>query len=617
MPKPVRIILIVLTVALSAWFMSVYTKGSSPFYGDSLGYYAYLPSTFIYHNLDTIYSVPTDKGIEPGVYSNVRNMNGYPTTPKGYVLNQYTYGVALMELPFFLVGHAYEKITGGYANGYSDTYRCAIHLSSIVYALMGLIFTYLVVKRFVGDRWSFLSVLLLFVGTNLFWFTLRQAGMSHVPVFFLVASLCWLTIKVHDNPRMRYFILIGLVLGMIALIRPTDLLFALIPLLYDVHNDETLKSRLLFLRTHFTKLLMLAAVFCLPLIPQMLYWKWLAGSYIYYSYGDQGFNWTKPRLLSGLFYGNNGWLAYSPIMFFALFGMLLLRSTRPWALLAWIILPVYVYVIYSWYCYNYINGLGSRPMIHVYPLLAIFLAAFLRFIASKGRVVIGAVMLLCLFLCAVNVSYSRQQALGILNSEESNLFYNWSILFRTDNTYKDLVTYDLGEFQPNEKDLVKMPIRICNDYDDSLSEQYVKDGRVPSPYFYLIKADQEFLPNPIKVTYDSKKFKGAKWVKCSGDFLIPDGPNGYYRHLMPISFKQGEGFTKWKAVKIINKLDVWNSKEREVLQINRWVNNKWGHIWFYVRIPDETGDGDVLELNVWNIARQPIYVDNLCLEVYK
>lgn len=617
MPKLLRIILVVIAIAVSAWFMSVYTRGSNPFYGDAVSYYSYLPSTFIYHNLDSIYNVPSDRGIPEAAYGSIHDMaHGFSRTPKGYVLNQYTYGIALMELPFFLIAHAYEKITGGQANGYSDMYRYLLHVSALVYGLLGLIVTFSVVRKFFDNRWSFLSVFLIFIGTNLFWFMVKQVGMSHVPIFFLVALLLWLTIRLHEQPVTKYFIAIGFVLGLITLIRPTDIMFAIVPLLYDVYSSETLRKKITFIRTHFSMILLLMLVFCIPIIPQLLYWKWLAGSYVYYSYGQQTFNWGHPRILSGLFYCNNGWLAYSPLMVFSLLGMLLYRGIRPWAWVMWIIFPLYVYVIYSWYCYNYINGLGSRPMIHLYPLLALSFATFIRFVVMKGKVAATILTLFVLLFCAVNISYSRQQALGILASEESNLAYNWSILFRTKNTYKDLVTYDLAEMQPDEKDLVKLPISVCNTYNDSLSPAYFKDSRRPSP-FYLMNHEQEFLHNPIRLTYNSKQFQGAKWVKCSGDFMVADAPNSYYRHLLQISFKKGDVFKKWKAVKIINKIDVWNSAKPEVLRIDRWLSGKWGHIWFFVKIPKDLEDGDIIDLSVWNIGKQPIFLDNICLEVYK
>ncbi|WP_336518634.1 hypothetical protein, partial [Pollutibacter soli] len=179
----------------------------------------------------------------------------------------------------------------------------------------------------------------------------------------------------------------------------------LVPALYGVYSKETLIQRLAFLRTHLRKVLGAAAVFILPIIPQLLYWKMMTGSYLFYSYGGQSFNWNDPKILEGLFYYSNGWLPYSPIMVFSLAGFFLYRYIKQWFWCLGLLFPLYVYIIYSWYCYNYINGLGSRPMIHIYPLLAIPLAAFLLWVWNRKSIVLNVVVaLVCSFFVSLNIS---------------------------------------------------------------------------------------------------------------------------------------------------------------------------------------------------------------------
>ncbi|MBL7691931.1 MAG: hypothetical protein JNM41_10085 [Flavipsychrobacter sp.] len=49
-----------ITLLFSAWFLAFYGKESYPFNGDAMGYYMYLPSTFIYHNLKALDWLPED-----------------------------------------------------------------------------------------------------------------------------------------------------------------------------------------------------------------------------------------------------------------------------------------------------------------------------------------------------------------------------------------------------------------------------------------------------------------------------------------------------------------------------------------------------------------------------
>src|SRR5690606_24710330 len=123
---------------------------------------------------------------------------------------------------------------------------------------------------------------------------------------------------------------------------------------------------------------------------------WATGSFLFYSYGSQGFDWQHPRIIDGLLSGRNGWLMYSPVMFLALAGMFCHRKLKPWFWCLLVLVPIYCYIIYSWYCWNYINGLGSRPMVHLYALLALPVAAFMAYITRQRLWIRAGVTLLSL-----------------------------------------------------------------------------------------------------------------------------------------------------------------------------------------------------------------------------
>jgi len=612
------ILIITLPVIIAIWFSARFGHRQETFYGDAQGYYMYLPSTFIYHNHTNEYKLPADKGIPQSVEWYVYTMRLYlDRTPTGQLLNQYTYGIALMESPFFFAAHAYEKLTGGNANGYSPTYEYMVKFGTITYCLLALALTFLILKRHFSTTISLLTLSMLFAGTNLFWFTAYQAGMAHVPLFFLYALLMWLTIQVHEKPRLRYFIAAGFTVGIITLIRPTDIICLLIPLLYNVHNRQTLAIKKAFLITHRKKILLAAACFITPILPQLYYWKMMTGSYIVYSYGSQGFNWDKPRIIDGLFSFHNGWIAYSPIMIFSLAGMLFYRRIKQWAWCIWLLFAVYVYIIYSWYCYNYINGLGSRPMIHLYTLLAIPFAAFTTYISGKANIAKMAFALVSLFFIAVNISFSMQKAAGILNSEESNFQFNSQMLFRMKMRYNDLVTADIAEWQPDATKLEKTGILKCENYEDPTDAHYTTDTTGRSKFVYHM-LDEEHHPNTINIVYNKKDFGDAQWLKCSGRFMIPNGPTGYFKHLLVFSIKRGDDYYKWQGMKITNKIGLADSTcPHSEIELNHIELKKWGYVYFYTKLPAKVKDGDIITLDLWNIGKEEIYMDDICLELYK
>lgn len=62
---------------------------------------------------------------------------------------------------------------------------------------------------------------------------------------------------------------------------------------------------------------------CLLLVmPQMLYWHYKTGMYIYDSYKNPGvgLDYLSPHIINVLFSYRKGWLLYTPVMIFSLIG---------------------------------------------------------------------------------------------------------------------------------------------------------------------------------------------------------------------------------------------------------------------------------------------------------
>jgi hypothetical protein len=98
----------------------------------------------------------------------------------------------------------------------------------------------------------------------------------------------------------------------------------------------------------------------------------VSGNWLFYSYGNEGFDFLHPHIFDGLFCFKNGWLSYTPIMLFALIGIMLMHDKNKKILLPLLtFLAIHIYVINCWWCWHYVNGFGNRPMVETYPLLAV------------------------------------------------------------------------------------------------------------------------------------------------------------------------------------------------------------------------------------------------------
>lgn len=617
MKRKLNLYIIVLTIILSGFIQVFNTHYQNMFYGDAMGYYTYLPATFISKQLKEPAEIPSSEKLSETRIQIRDYLKNIFTTPSGNYLNQYTYGVALFEMPFFLAAHTFEIVTNEPATGFSSSYKFAIRLSSIFYAVLGLYILFLCLQRYFDSTNALLGLSVLVIGTNFLWFAVVQGGMAHIIIFFLVACLIYLSIKIHDKPSWKLFVLLGLTLGMIVLIRPTDLLFASIPILYGIDSWSGLKSKFNFIWQHRLKIIVALLVMIIPMIPQMLYWKISTGHYLFYSYGEQRFHWRHPHIKDGLFSYKNGWLIYTPLMILSFAGLIFVRNLKSIFLIIVLTLPVYIYVVYAWYCYNYINGLGSRPMIHFYPLLVFPIVALIQYVANKKMVVKISFGMLVLFLCSISYSYSIQQIRGTLWSENSTKKFNLTTLFRYKLNYNDLICFDNEIVQPDARNLVLIK-NLQTEHFENDTSKYVLYDSLRNSFVYHIESGVEYPDRILQAKYNKKLHEKSKWIKCSGQFYAPKYCEVYKNNMIVLEVKRGDEMISWQSCIINNKIGL-GTMQVPPYGFTLFENRikQWGSVFFFAPVPENIQDGDQIRMIIWGIDRRELLMDDLKLELYQ
>lgn len=340
---------------------------------DSAGYYHYLPALVVYNSAGHEFYDRPEVVASFGRHLRYDDLEllYLDKRPDGSRLNKYTLGVALLVAPFFLVTHGLVLLFGGPATGFGLPYILGVVAAGTFYGIMALRLIQRLMRQFNMPPWLVVAVpLLLLLATNLTYYVVRQPAMSHVYSLFLFAAFCNLAVDWLRHNRLWQMALMGLCLGLIILIRPTNGIIALFPLLIYVASWRGLGTRLVFIGRYAWQLPVALLLFALPLALQMLYWKAATGSYLVYSYNEEGFNFLRPMILHGLFHWRNGWLLYSPVMMLALAGLWWRRHqqrgvVQPLAMLT----ALHIYIIFSWWCWWYGGCYGMRPMIEFYSLL--------------------------------------------------------------------------------------------------------------------------------------------------------------------------------------------------------------------------------------------------------
>ncbi|MDX9695651.1 MAG: hypothetical protein RBT49_07645 [Bacteroidales bacterium] len=361
---------------------------------DAVSYYSYLPAAFIYKDLSFSFVDSLPKDFEGRIW--------FQTTPSGDRVQKMTMGLSVLYAPFFFAAHSIAHIADLKANGYSEIYGMFLCFAGLFYGLLGLFILSKILLRYFNDKITALVILILAFGTNFFYYVTNEGEMSHAFSFFLFSLFFYFSLQWNKNQSIKNTIALGLTGGLIILVRPTNGIAFLIPILFGIYNLNTLRSACnLFIKNWF-KLLIIGLIVFLIFLPQLLYWKFATGNYLFYSYGNEGFFFSNPQIINGLFSYRKGWLIYTPIMIFALIGLpMLFFKAKEFFYPIIIYFGINIFIIFSWWSWWYGGGFGARPLIESYVFLSIPLAVFIDFIFKQIKPVkyiagVLIIMMLCL-----------------------------------------------------------------------------------------------------------------------------------------------------------------------------------------------------------------------------
>ncbi|MBU2649825.1 MAG: hypothetical protein KKA81_02725 [Bacteroidetes bacterium] len=409
---------------------------------DVKSYYAYLPAVFIHRDI-SLDTLNENFALNNNLQS-IKHNNG-----KFFL--RYTMGNAIMYLPFFIVAHVTSPLLGYEQNGYTSPYKIALLISSAFFLIIGLLF----LRKYLLNYYSPISVAIalfaVVVGTNLLFYSTFEAPMPHVYGFSLIAAFLYMTTLWYKKPNAGNSITLGIIFGLISLIRPSNIIVGLFFVLYNIRGIYDLKDRARFLLINYRKLLFIIVFIFLVWIPQLLYWKYITGQFLFYSYEDQGFNLINPQIINSLFSYKKGWFIYTPIMLFAVIGLFFLRKYQPGILIPLILfLILNIYILSSWFQWYFGGSFGLRAYIDSYGILIIPLAALIQFfIQLKNRYLIPFLIVFALIV-AFNVFQTWQYYYGSIHWVNMNKESYWESFGKLKPTERFYQLIQEEEMKDNE-----------------------------------------------------------------------------------------------------------------------------------------------------------------------
>lgn len=384
---------------------------------DVKSYYAYLPAIFIYQDigLDTLNN---NHGLNERL-SAIKSSNGK------YHL-RYTMGNAIMYSPFFLTAHLLAPVFNHDRDGYTPPYKIALLLSSTFFLLLGLFFLRKYLIQYYHESIVAFSFFTIVIGTNLLFYATIEAPMSHSYGFALISIFIYLTFLWYRKQSFLTTLLFGFVFGLIVLMRPSNIIVLIFFVLFEIGSFKDLKERVILFSKKFYLIFIMMIPFFLVWLPQFLYWKHVSGHYLYYSYEDQGFFFNNPQIFKSLFSYKKGWLLYTPIMTFALFGLFLLRKYQKGMILPIaIFLVLNIYLLSSWFQWYFGGSFGLRAYIDSYSILVIPFAALCQYMFSRKLWIKISFLVIVLSLVYLNIFQTRQYYTGAIHWVNMNKEAYW------------------------------------------------------------------------------------------------------------------------------------------------------------------------------------------------
>lgn len=547
---------------------------------DVYGYYLYLPSIFKYQDISTfdfVFNHIKDYPIAGEVYQ------VYPIRD-GVFAPIYTIGMAFIYLPFFLIAHLIAWIGPYPTDTLSLPYQWSIIICSWVNVYLALYFSEKLLNKLALKKWlGLLTLTIIFLGTNLFHYLAYEPGMPHAYLFSLYAILIYYTVLWHQQPSIKKTIVIGVIISLLSLCRPSEVISLLIPVLYGVYNKETLIKKLQLLRQYWKHIICLAIIAFLFALPQVLYWKLGHGDWIFNGYRDHHFDYLSPHFYEGFFSYRKGWLIYTPIMLLSLVGMFFIPKESQLRSSIWFFFLLNIYIVFSWHIWWYASSFGCRAIIQSYAVLMIPLA----FVINKLWSVKMARVLIILF------AFS-----AIILNQFQDWQYRQGILLQDEMTR----TYYKASFGKVKQD------RSLRKYVDS-DEKYFGTKRF-KPFIQLENLDtfssghQTILPegfsNKILIEINKENIDTLKGQWLSINALLSYQGNAFNKYnaarLVCASNSNGES-VKWTGVRFQRFITEGETQ---------WVN-------FDYKVPDQLTEGDNVECYIWNNGKDTIYLKEMVI----
>ncbi len=362
--------------------------------GDGVGYYAYLRSVLIDHDLrfENDYLAANESFVLLHVDAQ-GHLRPEMFTRTGYVGNHFSVGPAILWAPVIIVVHGAVLLANRFgahisADGRSSPYMISMALTTACYGFLSLFLTFRIARKYFDQQWAFLATIGIWLASSLPVYMYFNPSWSHALSAFAVALFLWYWDRTQLRRTIGQWAILGLMAGLMANVYYPNIFLLIFPGFESIYLLRTEHSDSDPARTPLHKLVpscaLFGAIFIVSLLPTFVTRKIIYGSAFETGYpGIRTWNWTSPALLRVLFSSDHGMFSWTPILILAVIGLLFLSKRHVFLGVGSLVtFLAYYFFIASYPDWDGISSYGNRFFVSLTPIFILGLAALLTSFSS-------------------------------------------------------------------------------------------------------------------------------------------------------------------------------------------------------------------------------------------
>jgi hypothetical protein len=413
--------------------------------GDGIGYYGYLRSPLIDHNLRfaSDWNDPPDEllracGACPESAKQYWNhpahallfvyLDGHiyenPVSRTGYLPNFYTLGPALLWAPFVIVAHLAVLAANHLGfwiepDGHSWPYIAAVCSATALYGFVGLYLSFQLARSFVEEIWAFWATVGIWFASSLPVYMYLDPSWSHAHSAFCASLFLWYWNRTAKNRAPAQWLLLGAISGLMLDVFPGNVVFLLALVLEWLSPKNGTSKKVMFAPINLKGWAAYAGGAFLAFLPTLAARQIVFGNpFSVGAYESVRWHWENPAFRAVLFSANRGAFVWTPILLLAAIGLFALLRVAPGMAKVCMAIVVSFYLLISFYpWWHGAYSFGNRFFVSLTPIFVLGLAAAFSSVARlwpgtaiAGRRIVPVTALFILW----NLGLMYQWSAGLL-----------------------------------------------------------------------------------------------------------------------------------------------------------------------------------------------------------